>query len=51
MREFSEEGSIMSMFVALAVTSVGLGFDSVGHAAGVYRNRMTIALPEQFAYP
>ena len=31
-----------SIFVTLAGTSVGRGWDSVGHAAGVYRNRMTI---------
>src|SRR5688572_19534218 len=31
-----------SVFVTLAGTSVGRGWDSVGHAAGVYRNRMKI---------
>ena len=31
-----------SVFVTLAGTSVGRGWDSVGHAAGTYRNRMTI---------
>jgi hypothetical protein len=32
-----------SVFVTLAGTSVGRGWDSVGHAAGTYRNRMSIA--------
>ena len=31
-----------SIFVTLAATSMGRGFDSVGHAAGTYRNRMRI---------
>ena len=30
------------VFITLAGTSVGRGFDSVGHAPGVYRNAMTI---------
>ncbi len=30
------------IFVTLAATSVGRGFDSVGHRSGAYRNRMTI---------
>lgn len=29
----------------LAGTSVGRGFDSVGHAAGTYRNRITVDVP------
>ena len=33
-----------SIFVTLAGTSVGRGWDSVGHAAGEYRNRMAIEL-------
>ena len=33
-----------SIFVTLAGTSVGRGWDSVGHAAGTYRNRMTVAM-------
>ncbi len=33
-----------SVFVTLAGTSVGRGWDSVGHAAGVYRNRMTVVM-------
>jgi hypothetical protein len=31
-----------SIFVTLAATSVGRGWDCVGHAAGTYRNRITI---------
>jgi len=31
-----------SIFITLAGTSVGQGWDSVGHAAGTYRNRITI---------
>jgi hypothetical protein len=34
--------SSASIFITLASTSVGRGFDSVGHAPGIYRNRMTI---------
>jgi hypothetical protein len=30
---------------SLAATNIGRGTQSVGHAAGVYRNRVTIALP------
>lgn len=44
--EFSLSGdsprSLASLFVTLAGTSVGRGWDSVGHAAGTYRNRMRI---------
>ena len=44
--EFSLSGeratSPASIFVTLAGTSVGRGWDSVGHAAGTYRNRVTI---------
>jgi len=32
----------VSIWVTLAATSVGRGWDSVGHAAGTYRNRMRI---------
>jgi hypothetical protein len=42
--EFSLDGdsarSAAGMFVTLAGTSVGRGWDSVGHRAGTYRNRM-----------
>ena len=32
-----------SIFITLAATSVGRGWDCVGHSAGAYRNRITIA--------
>jgi hypothetical protein len=32
--------------ISLADTGVGRGYDTVGHAAGVYRNRMTILVGE-----
>lgn len=35
-----------SIFISLAGTSVGRGWNSVGHVPGVYRNRMSIAIPE-----
>ena len=35
-------GSTAQVFITLAGTSVGRGYESVGHAAGVYRNRMSI---------
>jgi hypothetical protein len=31
-----------TLFITLASTSVGRGFDSVGHTSGTYRNRMRI---------
>jgi hypothetical protein len=34
--------SAASIFITLAGTSVGRGWDSVGHAAGAYRNRLTV---------
>lgn len=34
--------SMASLFMTLAGTSVGRGWDSVGHARGTYRNRMRI---------
>ena len=44
--EFSLSGneptSPASLFITLAATSVGRGWDSVGHAAGTYRNRILI---------
>ena len=30
---------------SLAATNIGRGTASVGHAAGVYRNRITVKLP------
>lgn len=38
-------GAIANVFITLASTSVGRGFDSVGHAPGVYRNRIRIEFP------
>jgi hypothetical protein len=35
-------GSPASIFITLAATSVGRGWDCVGHAAGAYRNRILI---------
>jgi hypothetical protein len=41
--EFLSEGEDSAeVFITLAATSIGRGFDSVGHAAGVYINRMLI---------
>jgi hypothetical protein len=34
--------SAATIWIALAATSVGRGWDSVGHAAGVYRNRIRV---------
>jgi hypothetical protein len=50
--EFSLTGesprSAAGLFISLASTSVGRGFDTVGHAPGVYRNRMTVRLLPKF---
>lgn len=40
----SSTRSPATIFVTLAATSMGRGWDSVGHAAGVYHNRMTVEL-------
>ncbi len=44
--QFSLDGDVptapASMFLTLAGTGVGRGFDSVGHAPGVYRNRILV---------
>ena len=37
-------GSPAGIYITLAGTSVGRGWDSVGHAAGMYRNRMRIEI-------
>ncbi len=37
-----EPGDPVVIWVSLAATSVGRGWDSVGHAAGTYRNRVRI---------
>lgn len=34
-----------TIFISLASTSVGRGWNTVGHGAGVYRNRMTLTIP------
>jgi hypothetical protein len=39
-RDTEVESSVASFFVTLAGTSVGRGWDSVGHAAGTYRSRV-----------
>jgi hypothetical protein len=41
-RDRDEASSTALFFVTLAGTSVGRGWDSVGHAAGTYRNRMKV---------
>jgi hypothetical protein len=43
-RDNDRETSPASVFVTLAGTSVGRGWDSVGHTAGTYRNRTTIEM-------
>jgi hypothetical protein len=43
-RDNDRETSPASVFVTLAGTSVGRGWDSVGHAAGTYRNRMRVEI-------
>jgi hypothetical protein len=42
----SENGPV-AIYVTLAATSVGRGWDSVGHRAGTYRNRISIEIPRQ----
>jgi hypothetical protein len=39
--------SPVRLWLTLAGTSVGRGFDSVGHAAGTYRNRVRIEIDEE----
>lgn len=38
--------AIVEFWLTLAGSSIGRGFDSVGHKAGTYRNRMRIEVPE-----
>ncbi len=49
--EFSIDGesdrASAGMWITLAATSVGRGWDSVGHAAGTYRNRVTVRRLEE----
>ena len=40
--EFNRSRFACSVWIALAATSVGHGWDSVGHAAGTYRGRMKL---------
>lgn len=51
--EFSLSGdapsSPASIFVTLAATSVGRGWDCVGHRAGIYRNRIRVEAATGFA--
>jgi hypothetical protein len=42
MLESPGDGSMASIWVSLASTGVGRGYDSVGHTAGTYRNRIDI---------
>jgi len=37
-----DAGSVAGIYISLAGTSVGRGWDTVGHAAGTYRNRVHI---------
>jgi hypothetical protein len=39
-------GSTAGIYLTLAGTSVGRGWDSVGHAQGTYRNRITVEVAE-----
>ncbi|HEV7299498.1 MAG TPA: hypothetical protein VGN72_09060 [Tepidisphaeraceae bacterium] len=39
------ERSVASMYITLAATSVGRGFESAGHVAGTYVNRITLETP------
>jgi hypothetical protein len=41
-----EASSPAEIFVTLAATSVGRGWDTVGHSAGTYRNRMRVEFPD-----
>jgi hypothetical protein len=48
MRRMGESSlSPVRLWLTLAGTSVGRGFDSVGHAAGTYRNRVRIEIDEE----
>jgi hypothetical protein len=41
-RAGNEPGAMAGIYISLASTSVGRGWDSVGHNPGVYRNRLRI---------
>lgn len=53
--EFSLQGdsptSAAGVFISLSGTSVGRGFDTVGHAPGTYRNRMRVRILDDPAFP
>jgi hypothetical protein len=44
-RDDPQNGSTVSVIFTLAGTSIGRGWDTVGHTAGTYRNRMRIEDP------
>lgn len=44
MREGNDPDGAMIVHIALAATGIGRGWDTVGLAAGTYRNRMRVAL-------
>jgi hypothetical protein len=46
-RESNFPGSACSIFLTLAATSVGRGWDSVGHARGIYRNRIRVEIMKE----
>lgn len=45
-RSEGSEEAMIEFWLTLAGSSIGRGFDSVGHAAGTYRNRLRIEVPE-----
>ena len=46
--EANSDKAMASLFLTLASTSVGRGWDSVGHGAGMYRNQITIEYIKPF---
>jgi hypothetical protein len=45
-RSDDPETSVVEVWVSLASTSVGRGFDSIGHSPGIYRNRIRVEAME-----
>ena len=45
----SDSGGSATIYLTLASTSVGRGWDSVGHSAGTYTNAMRIESPGEYA--
>lgn len=43
-RLHSSEASVVQLWITLAATSVGRGWECVGHHGGIYRNRMTFKI-------